>query len=152
MPNIKIRAPQDFVAAVIFLLVGIVGLYLGANLAGMKAGSQLGSGSLPRVLCVILIGFGVFMLVKSLSKDGPPISPIPWRAVVLISLSIVGFGSMIELVGYIPAAICAPFVASFALKENRWRESAIFSALLAIGAALLFITALGQPLRYFGVQ
>lgn len=150
MSKFKIRAPQDLGAAVIFLAIGLVGLYLGANLGSMRAGSQLGSGSLPRALCWICVGFGVVMFLRSLSTDGPPIAYIPWRAVIVVTAAIVVFGATIELFGYIPAAVAAPLLASFALKDNRWRESTIFAVLLASGATLLFITALGQPLHYFG--
>lgn len=146
----KIRAPQDFAASIIFLVVGLVGLYFGANLGGMRAGTQLGSGSLPRVLCWTSMGFGGVMFVRSLVTDGPPMAPIPWRAAAMVSVAIVAFGAMIEVAGYIPAAIAAPLLASFAIKDNRWRESTLFAVLLATGATLLFITALGQPLQYFG--
>jgi putative tricarboxylic transport membrane protein len=116
----------------------------------MRAGAQLGSGSLPRALCWICLAFGVFMLVRAFVTDGPPIARVPWRAVTVVTSAVVIFGALIEFVGYVPAAISAPLVASFALKNSRWRESTIFAVLLAAGASLLFITLLGQPLHYFG--
>ena len=150
MTKLKIRAPQDLGAAAIFLVIGLVGLYFGASLGGMRAGNQLGSGSMPIALCWISVGFGVVMLIRAYMTEGPAIAHIPWRAVVVVSAAIVLFGALIELIGYVPAAILAPLLSSFALKDNRWRESTIFAVLLAAGATLLFITALGQPLPYFG--
>jgi putative tricarboxylic transport membrane protein len=148
--RLKIRAPQDLGAAVVFFAIGLVGLYLGAKLGGMRAGAQLGSGSMPRALCWICLAFGAFMLIRSLLTDGPPIARVPWRAVVVVTAAIVVFGVLIERFGYVPAAIVAPLLASFALKGSRWRESLVFAVLLAGGATLLFITLLGQPLRYIG--
>ncbi|GEM_PF-1991003 len=150
MSKSRIRAPQDLGAAAIFLVVGLVGLYFGASLGGMRAGNQLGSGSMPRALCWISVGFGVVMLIRAFITDGPAIARIPWRAGVVITAAVISFGAVIELLGYVPAAILAPLLSSFALKGNRWRESTLFAVLLAGGAALLFITALGQPLHYFG--
>ena len=150
MIGLKIRAPQDLGAAAIFLVIGLVGLYFGAGLGGMRLGNQLGSGSMPRALCWISLGFGVVMLVRAFVIKGPPIAHIPWRAVVIVSAAVVLFGALIEFVGYVPAAILAPLLSSFALKDSRWRESTLFAVLLAAGATLLFITALGQPLHYFG--
>ena len=150
MSRLKIRAPQDLGAAVVFFAIGLVGLYLGAKLGGMRAGAQLGSGSLPRALCWICLGFGALMSIRAFVTEGPPIARIPWRAVVVVTAAIVVFGLLIERFGYVPAAIVAPLVASFALKNSRWRESTVFAVLLAGGATLLFITLLGQPLRYFG--
>jgi hypothetical protein len=148
--RLKIRAPQDLGAAVVFFVIGLVGLYLGAKLGGMRAGAQLGSGSLPRALCWICLAFGVLMSIRAFVTDGPPIARVPWRAVTVVTAAVVIFGALIELVGYVPAAIAAPLVASFAVTNNRWRESSIFAVLLAAGASLLFITLLGQPLHYLG--
>jgi hypothetical protein len=150
VPRIRIRAPQDLGAAVVFFAVGLVGLYLATGLGSMRAGAQLGSGSLPRALCWISLGFGAFNLVRAFVTDGPPIARVPWRAVVVVTAAVAIFGLMIERFGYVPAAIVAPLLASFALKDNRWRESTVFAVLLATGATVLFITLLGQPLRYIG--
>jgi hypothetical protein len=150
VPNVRIRAPQDFGAAMLFISIGLLGLYFGADLAGMRAGAQLGSGSVPRGLSWLSIGFGAVMLVQSLTKDGPPIAPVPWRAVLVILSSVLLFGLLIERLGYVPAAFAAPFLASFALKNDRWRESGLFAAGLALATAVLFITLLGQPMLYFG--
>ena len=150
MSWLKIRAPQDFGAAVIFFAVGLAGLYFGAGLGGMLEGAQLGSGSMPRALCWICLGFGAFLTMRALVHDGPAIPPVPWRAVAIVTAAVVLFGLLIESAGYIVAAIAAPLAASFALPKSRWGESIVFSVLLAAAAALLFITILGQPLHYFG--
>jgi hypothetical protein len=150
MSWLKIRAPQDFGAAVIFFTTGIVGLYFGAGLGGMQGGAQLGSGSMPRALCWICLGFAAFLTIRAFVHDGPAIPPVPWRAVAVITAAVILFALLIERSGYLVAAVAAPLAASFALPKNRWVESAVFSVLLAAGAALLFITLLGQPLHYFG--
>lgn len=150
MSRFRVRAPQDLGAAVVFFAIGLAGLYFSAKLGGMRAGAQLGSGSLPRALCWICLAFGVLMSIRAFVTDGPPIARIPWRAVTVVTAAVVIFGLLIERFGYVPAAIAAPLVASFALEGSRWRESTIFAVLLAGGATLLFITLLGQPLRYFG--
>jgi len=148
--RLRVRAPQDLGAAVLFFAIGLIGLYFAAKLGSMRAGAQLGSGSLPRALCWICLGFGAFMLIRAFVTDGPAIARVPWRAVAVVSAAIVIFGAMIERIGYVPAAIIAPLVASFAIRNSGWRESLVFAVLLAAGAALLFIGVLGQPLRYLG--
>jgi hypothetical protein len=150
MYRLKIRAPQDLGAAGIFFAIGVTGLYFGAGLGGIQEGAQLGSGTMPRALCWICLGFALVLGIRALLHDGPAIAPVPWRAVAVVTAAVVLFGLLIETLGYVAAAIAAPLAASFALPNSRWGESAIFSLLLAIAAALLFITLLGQPLHYFG--
>jgi hypothetical protein len=150
MSWLKVRAPQDFGAAVIFFAIGLTGLYFGADLGGMQGGAQLGSGSMPRALCWICLGFAGLLIIRAFAHDGPAVASVPWRAVAVVTAAVILFGLLIETAGYVVAAIAAPLAASFALPKSRWGESIVFSVLLAAGAALLFITLLGQPLHYFG--
>lgn len=150
---IRIRGPQDLGAALIFLLVGIAGLTLGAGLPGMQSGGQLGSGTMPHILSWICIGFSGFMLFRAVSFDGPSMAAMPWRAVIMVSLAVVVFGLFIERLGYVPTAVLAPLVASLSLPEMRWKEAILVSLLLGFGTALLFVVLLGQPLPlWWGVQ
>ena len=151
MSRLKIRAPQDLGAAVVFFAIGLVGLYLGASLGGMRAGAQLGSGSLPRALCWICLGFGVFMLVRAFVTDGPPIAKIPWRAVVVVTAAIVVFGALIERFGYRAGGHHRATGGELRAHEQPLaRVHDLRRRCSPGGATLLFITLLGQPLRYFG--
>ncbi|MBX9907497.1 MAG: tripartite tricarboxylate transporter TctB family protein [Beijerinckiaceae bacterium] len=147
---IRIRSPQDFGAALIFLAVGAAGLWFGAGLPGMRAGGQLGSGTTPRILSVICLGFGGLMLLRALRVDGPAIERLPWRALITVTLAVVLFGLAIEHIGYVATAMLTPFVAALALPPVRWREALLVAGLLGGGTALLFVVMLGQPLKLFG--
>jgi Tripartite tricarboxylate transporter TctB family len=146
----RIRAPQDLGAAVIFFLVGAAGLYFGQRLPGMGASGQLGSGTMPRILSWICIGYGVVMLVKALRFDGPALATVPWRALGAVAVAVLAFGALVERVGYTPTAFLVPLLATFALRDIRWREALVVAVLLAACTSILFIALLGQPLRYVG--
>lgn len=144
---IRIRAPQDFGAAIIFLVVGLAGLYFGANLSGMKASGQLGSGTMPRILSWICIGFSALMLYRALRIDGPHAETVPWRALAAVTAAVIVFGFLIERVGYLPTAMATPMIAALGLAGMRWREAALVAFLLGLGTTLLFVIILGQPLK-----
>jgi hypothetical protein len=126
----RIRAPQDLGAALIFLTVGLAGLVLGADLPGMRSGAQLGAGSMPRALSLLLLIFAAVMAVRAISVEGPGLV----------------FGALVEALGYLPAAILTPFAAAAAVPSVRWREVVIVAVALGAGCALLFVVLLGQPL------
>lgn len=144
---IRIRAPQDLGAALIFLLVGLGGLWFGAMLPGLQAGGQLGSGTMPRILSWICVGFSALMLVRAVRRDGPAMASVPWRALAVVSLAVILFGVLIERIGYLPTAILVPLAAGFALAGVRWREALLVAVLLGLGTSLLFVVLLGQPLK-----
>jgi hypothetical protein len=146
---LKIRSPQDLGAALIFLCVGLAGLYFGASLAGIKPNGQLGSGTMPRILCWICIGFSGLMLFRALRVDGPALARVPWRAVGMVTIAVITFGALVEQAGYLLAAIVTPLIAALALPDIRWKEALLVSILLGIGTTILFIVLLGQPLNPF---
>jgi hypothetical protein len=147
---IRIRAPQDLGAALIFLIVGVAGLWFGRDLPGMGSNGQLGSGTAPRILSWVCIAYTVLLLVKAVRLDGPAIAEVPWRAAAAVTASTVVFGALVESIGYLPAAFIVPLVATLAVADIRWKEALVFAALLAAGTAILFITLLGQPMLYVG--
>lgn len=144
---IRIRAPQNLGAALIFLVVGLAGLYFGAGLPGMTAGAQLGSGTMPRILSGIILCFSAIIFVRALSTDGPAVAHVPWRALAAVSCAVVLFGALIEIVGYFPVAVLTPLAATLALPRVRWREAVLVAVLLGLGTSLLFVILLGQPLK-----
>jgi hypothetical protein len=143
---IRIRSPQDLGAAVIFMLVGLAGLYFGAGLPGMQTGGQLGSGTMPRILSAICLAFAALMLLRALRLDGPAIAPVPWRALMAVSVAVVVFGALIEWAGFVATAILTPLVAAAAIADQRWGEALVVAVALGFGSALLFVVLLGQPL------
>lgn len=147
---IRIRSPQDLGAALIFLVIGVAGIALGTKLPGMKADGQLGSGTMPYILSWICIGFSALMLFRALSVNGPPMEAVPWRALIGVSVAVVVFGALIEVIGYLPTAMITPLVAAFAIKEQRWFEAIFVAVFLGCGTTVLFITLLGQPMKYLG--
>jgi hypothetical protein len=146
---IKIRSPQDLGAALIFLGIGLAGLYFGTRLSGIKSDGQLGSGTMPYILCWICIGFSGLMLFRALRIDGPAVQSVPWRALVGVTVAVIVFGVLVEQIGYLLTAILTPLLATLAVPDLRWKEALLVSVLLGVGTTILFIVLLGQPLNPF---
>ena len=145
---VRVKNPQDFWAGLLFLVVGLLAVYLGRNYSFGTA-TKMGPGYLPTVLAWMLAGFGAFLSLRALIESGPEIEASLWRPQAFIIAAIVVFGLLIERTGLAPSVIVVTVIAALASKEMRWLETAILSVGLAILCVLLFVKALGQPLTIY---
>ncbi len=74
---------------------------------------RMGPGFFPTILGVILIMFGLIIMVKGLIKGDKIQGRVSLRALLLLSLSLILFGILIERAGLIPALgaliLCSAF-------------------------------------------
>ena len=141
----RIKSPQDFGSAVVFLLMGLAGLYFGKELNYGSAG-HMGPGYFPFILSWMIIGIGVFVGLTSLTIEGPPIDPPQFRPAFFVLLSVVVFGYLMDYVGLAITGVVMTLIAAFARREINWFESLLLGIGLSIGCVLIFVYGLGQPL------
>ena len=79
----RVKSPQDFGAAILFLAIGIAGIYFGRDLAFGTA-SRMGPGYFPTMLSGIIVLIGAIVGLQSLVVEGPPIEPIRLRPILFI--------------------------------------------------------------------
>ena len=141
----RIRSPQDFGAAAVFIAIGVAGLYFASDLAFGTA-SRMGPGYFPVLLsgCILLIG--IIVGVRSLSIAGPPIERIPLRPIAVIVLCIVGFGLLIDRAGVAITAAALVLLASYARPGAKLVQSLALAAAMVVFVLAVFVYALGQPL------
>ena len=141
----RIKSPQDFGSAIIFLLMGLAGLYFGKDLHYGSAG-HMGPGYSPFILSWMIIGIGVIVGLLSLSIEGPEIEPPQFRPLFFVLLSVVVFGYMMSYVGLAITGVVMTLIAAFARREVKLFESLLLGIGLSIGCVLIFAYGLGQPL------
>jgi hypothetical protein len=142
---IKVRNPQDFGAAVVFILIGAVGLYFAGDLA-FGTTARMGPGYFPTLLSALILLIGIIVGVKALSVDGPEIGRIPLRAIVVIVLCVVGFGYLIERLGLAITAAALVLVAGYARQGASLKENIPLALGMSIFVIGVFVYALSQPL------
>jgi hypothetical protein len=141
----RIKSPQDFGSAIVFLLMGLAGLYFGKDLNYGSAG-HMGPGYFPFILSWMIIGIGVIVGLMSLSIEGPPIEPPQFRPLFFVLLSVVVFGYLMSYVGLAITGVVMTLIAAFARREVKLFESLLLGIGLSIGCVLIFAYGLGQPL------
>lgn len=140
---VRVKSPQDIGAAIVFIVIGLAGLYLGKNLTFGTA-SQMGPGFFPTWLNFLIIAIGVGVGVKALAVEGPPIERFQLRPILFIAAAIVIFGFLIQAVGLALSAVLMTFFAAYARRDVKVTETILLAAGLAVFSVILFIYALGQ--------
>ena len=140
---LRVRSPQDLGAAIVFIVIGLAGLYLGKGLTFGTA-SQMGPGFFPTWLNFLIIAIGVGVGVKALAVEGPPIERFQLRPILFIVAAIVVFGFLIQAVGLALSAALMTIFAAYARRGVKMTETILLAAGLAVFSVILFIYVLGQ--------
>jgi len=100
----RIKVGQDFASGLLFVAVGLAGLWLGADYP-MGTAQRPGTGVLPYILCWCLIGTGGLLIIKSIFAGGAAIEGWSWRPILAITAGTVVFGMMIDDYGLVATMI-----------------------------------------------
>ena len=141
----RIKNDQDFATGLMFLLIGLGALWIGADY-NMGTPQRPGTGVLPKILSYCLIGTGIVVAGKTFVTPGVQMGTWDWRSIVCVTIGTVAFGLLIDDWGLVVSMIVSMTLCALGTPETRWREFAIFSGImLAIGFGT-FIWLLGMPI------
>ena len=146
---LRIKSPQDFGAAIVFIVIGLAGIYFGLDLRFGTA-ARMGPGFFPYYLSWCILGIGAIAGARSLALQGPAIERVRLRPVLLILASLLVFGFAMEALGLIVSAAALIAIAALAQGRPKLRETALLAAGMTAFCVVVFVWALGQPLTLFG--
>ena len=139
---------RDVVAGALFMLIGALALIVAR---GYPAGSamRMGPGYFPNVLAGLLVLFGIYLVASGLAGTETLSGGWSLRALVILPLSLVLFGALIDRAGFVPAMLVLTFGSATASTEVRLVEALVFSAFLTLLCAAVFVWGLGLPYALF---
>ncbi len=141
----RVKSPQDFGAAVVFMLIGLAGIYFGKDLT-FGAAARMGPGYFPTIISFLILLLGVIVGLRAIVIEGPSIEPVQLRPLLLILASILVFGALIDRVGLAISTVALTLVAAYARRNVNLKEAFALGAGLAIFSIVVFVYGLGQPL------
>ena len=147
----RIKVGQDFASGLLFVAVGLAGLWLGADYP-MGTAQRPGTGVLPYILCWCLIGTGGLLIIKSIFAGGAAIEGWSWRPILAITAGTVVFGMMIDDYGLVPTMIVSLAIAALGTIETRWLEFALFMLIMIVSSWAIFIWLLGMPIKLWPTE
>ena len=140
----RIKSPQDAGAAVVFIVIGLAGAYLGSDLA-FGTSARMGPGYFPIILSWTIFAIGVIVGLRGLTIEGPAIEPVQLRPLLVIIAAIVAFGYLVERLGLAITAALLTVLAGYARRDMSLWETLLLAAGLAVFSVALFVYGLSQP-------
>lgn len=110
--------------------------------------SRMGPGMFPVSLGVILAAFGLMIAIPAFSRKGSAID-VPWRPLIVVSISIFSFALMIETLGMIPAVFCTVVICTFSERRISLVRAILLGASMALMTWAIFILGLSLPIPSF---
>ena len=141
----KIRAPKDFWAGLMFLAFGVGFAWVAQNYQ-MGTSVRMGPAYFPTVLGGILALIGLAIVVQSLVAAGGPVPKFYFRPLILIVFAVVIFGILLKPLGLVLSLALLVGIGAFGGFEFKSKEVAILYVVLAIFSVWVFVKGLGLPI------
>ena len=140
----ELRKNKDFWAGMMLIGIGAAAMFIARDYRFGSA-SRMGPGFFPTFLSVTLIAFGGAIMAAGLRSGEKIQGSLSLRALVLLPSSLVLFGILMEVAGFIPALVALAFLSAASGREFKFVEVSLMTVLLTVGSVALFIWGLGLP-------
>ena len=139
------RTNKDLWAGLMYIVTGALGMWIARDYPFGSA-LRMGPGYFPSVLGGIMIVMGIYVIALGLRKNHEKIQG-NWsiRALIVLPISMVVFGILMEEAGFIPAMLALIPISAAAGRDFKWVEVVPLTIGLTILCAAGFIFALGLP-------
>ncbi len=143
--NLAFLERKDFWSGVMLIATGTAAILIARNYQ-FGTSLRMGPGYFPTVLGGLLVVFGIIVGAKGFRSDAERFEE-SWslRALIVLPLSLVLFGLLIDRAGFIPAMLALIVGAAAASAQSRPIEVLVFAILLTACCVVVFIWALGLP-------
>lgn len=141
---ISLRDNKGFWSGLMLIGAGAATLVVAADYR-LGSALRMGPGFFPSLLGGILILLGILVLARGLKNPEPMAGRWSLRALILLPLSLVLFGLLMEHAGFVPALVVLVVGSSAAGEEFNVVEALLLAGVLTLGAVGVFIWGLGLP-------
>jgi len=152
---LQIRNQKDFGAGLMYMVIGLFFTYM-ATQYSMGTPAKMGPGYFPFWLGLVMTVLGLVILIKSLGAKAAieKVPPFNWRVIGLITGSVVLYGVLLPIMGFIVAVFVLVFLSASASHEFHWKGTLINAIFLIAFTYLVFVVGLKLqfPLLPFFLQ
>jgi hypothetical protein len=141
---LKIKSEKDFWSGLMFIAVGL-GFAWGATEYSFGSSARPGPAYFPFGLGILMAVLGAMVLFKALTfevEGGDKIGAWAWKPLLVIVLSVAGFGLLLPRLGMVITLPLLVFAAATAGDEFRWKEALVNAVLLTAMSWGIFIKGL----------
>jgi hypothetical protein len=143
--NLDFLERKDFWSGLMLIAIG-GGAVLMARNYQFGSSLRMGPGYFPTVLGALLVLFGVYFVGQGLRSGAEKLQGA-WspRALIILPLSLVLFGLLIDRAGFIPAMLVLIVASASARSQFKLTEALLFAVGLTALCVVVFIWLLGLP-------
>ncbi len=146
--KVEFHNNRDVLAGLLFIALGVMGFVVALSYP-FGSLQEMGPGFFPRVLGVVLVGFGLVTIVRGWRSGERVEGAWSWWPLLLLVVALVAFGWLMERAGLIPALVVLVVTSALAGKEFRWGETLVLTVVLCLLALAIFVWGLGLPYSLF---
>jgi hypothetical protein len=146
--QLEFRDNKDFWAGVMLIATG-TGAIVIARSYSFGTALRMGPGYFPSVLGGLLVLFGLYLVAIGLRRKEKIEGHWSLRGMIVLPLSLVLFGILMEHAGFVPALMVLIFGSAAASTEFKLVEVLMLSIGLTACSVVLFIYGLGLPYPLF---
>jgi hypothetical protein len=142
----RIRAPKDFWAGVMFFGFAVVAV-LAARGYSLGSAGRMGPGYFPLLLGLVLGSLGALLIGRSLVLDGEPVPRLHVVPLAIIAVAVCLFGLAIEPLGLVISLAILVTLSAWAGRQFRLLETIALALALIVFSVGVFVYALGLTLN-----
>jgi hypothetical protein len=146
--QLEVRNNRDVWAGAMLIVTGATSVIIARDYA-FGTSLRMGPGYFPSVLGGLLVLFGIYLVASGLRSNEKIVGGWSLRALVMLPLSLVMFGLLMEYTGFVPALMVLIVGSSAAGSEFNLKEALLLAMGLTAFAVALFIYGLGLPYPLF---
>ena len=126
--KLGVRNNKDFWAGMMFFWTGVGAMFAPEHYP-FGTTLSMGPGYFPMVLGGMLIVFGVCIMLRGLRKNEKVAGPWPLRSLILLPLSVVVFGILMNVAGLVPALVALVFLSAASGQEFKFKEVLVLTVI-----------------------
>jgi putative tricarboxylic transport membrane protein len=134
-------ASKDFLAGNLYIVFGLLGLWLGRDLDSGTPGA-MGAGYFPRLVCALLIAIGAALAALSFMRAGEGLERGKWRPFVFVTLSCLAFALLLYPLGLVLTLALTTVLARLADANIRIIPLLLLCAVLIVINVGIFVVGL----------
>jgi Tripartite tricarboxylate transporter TctB family len=135
---------KDFWSGAMLIAIGAAAMVIARGYP-MGTALRMGPGYFPTALGAVLCLFGLYLVVRGVRTSEMIEGDWSLRALVVLPLSLILFGVLIDRAGFIPALIVLIIGSAAARQEFRLGEVVLLAIVLTLFCVAVFIWGLGLP-------
>ena len=139
-----IQNNKDFWAGVMLIATGVASILIARDYPFGSA-VRMGPGYFPSVLGGVLTLFGLSLMVRGLRSAEKITGGWSLRALIVLPLSFVLFGWLMDHAGFVPALVVLIFGSAAGGREFKLGEVVLLTATVTLMCVGIFIWLLGLP-------